>query len=225
MSGETRRAEWYARNRGGQKARMRDQARALKAELVARKGGVCCDCQGVFNPIVYHFDHRDPFAKVASVLTLARGADRAAFEAELEKCDLVCANCHAIRTSESAEVKAKITAGRGAAAAERLGMESVLGCYDATGTPLHVTVVGAIPAYVEHLAHKGLGARSVAAYAGDVRAFAAWARYRGLRGGEPLGRAVSRFIETRRVEGAASASLSRLRSSLSTFARFTEGLG
>lgn len=202
---------------------MREQARALKAELVARKGGECHDCHGVFSPIVYHFDHRDPLAKVGSVLTLARGTDKVAFEVEFEKCDLVCANCHAVRTSESDEVKAKITAGRSAAAAERLGLSSVLGPYHASGALLSDAIAGALAGYVVHLAHDGLSPRSAAAYRGDAKAFAAWAKYRGLRDGEPLGRAISRFIETRRVEGAASSSLRRLRSSLSAFARFMEG--
>ena len=44
------------------------------------------------------FDHRPGTTKVGDLATLARSGCTGLFEAELAKCDLVCANCHAIRT-------------------------------------------------------------------------------------------------------------------------------
>jgi len=43
------------------------------------------------------FDHRDPNVKVDHVASmLSAGVNK--LEAEIAKCDVVCANCHRIRT-------------------------------------------------------------------------------------------------------------------------------
>jgi len=47
-----------------------------------------------------HFHHRDPRRKVANVADLvSRGASISKIMAEIAKCDLVCANCHAVLSS------------------------------------------------------------------------------------------------------------------------------
>jgi hypothetical protein len=59
----------------------------------------CMDCG--FKPAHYaqmHFDHRDPKTKVGNVGNMASSASAGRLEAEIAKCDLVCANCHALRT-------------------------------------------------------------------------------------------------------------------------------
>lgn len=43
------------------------------------------------------FDHRDPATKVYGVSQMLT-CSMAAIEDEMSKCDLVCANCHRIRT-------------------------------------------------------------------------------------------------------------------------------
>jgi hypothetical protein len=59
----------------------------------------CADCGQTFAPWVMDFDHRDPKTKSFS---LAAGKvllkPRDILLAEIAKCDIVCANCHAIRT-------------------------------------------------------------------------------------------------------------------------------
>lgn len=64
-----------------------------KIEAVEYKGGVCTKCKGVFDPCVYDFHHRDPSIKEgrASVF-LNWSLER--IKIELDKCDLLCANCH-----------------------------------------------------------------------------------------------------------------------------------
>lgn len=48
---------------------------------------------------VMDFDHRDPALKTASVSYIARNTHNLdVVQAEIDKCDLVCANCHRIRT-------------------------------------------------------------------------------------------------------------------------------
>ena len=86
----------------------RELYRKRKAQLVAYKGGVCKDCGGVFSPCCYHFDHREPANKTAGIAQLMHRPTEEA-KAEADKCDLVCANCHAIRTFGNEEVARKIS--------------------------------------------------------------------------------------------------------------------
>jgi len=63
----------------------------------------CSDCEQYFPYYVMDFDHvpeRGP--KVANISTLAgnRSINAPAVQRELVKCDVVCANCHKIRTHE-----------------------------------------------------------------------------------------------------------------------------
>lgn len=47
-----------------------------------------------------HWDHLPGHRKLDAVSSLARERHRDVALAEMRKCELVCANCHAIRTSE-----------------------------------------------------------------------------------------------------------------------------
>ncbi len=66
------------------------------------KSGPCMDCGGVFPPCVMDWDHRDPERKSFSVSSKVRAwyrdSRREDILAEISKCDLVCSNCHRIRT-------------------------------------------------------------------------------------------------------------------------------
>jgi hypothetical protein len=56
----------------------------------------CTDCQLDYPPHILDFDHlRD---KIAGVAQLQRNGNIAAIKAEIEKCEIVCANCHRHRT-------------------------------------------------------------------------------------------------------------------------------
>lgn len=62
----------------------------------------CVDC-GEADPIVLDFDHRDPSEKVASVCHLLnKRRPWKAVKAEIEKCDVRCANCHRRKTATEA---------------------------------------------------------------------------------------------------------------------------
>jgi len=63
----------------------------------AKKDQPCADCGGVFHSCVMDFDHVPE--RGAKVFHLGR-ADRSlkSIEEELAKCDIVCANCHRMRT-------------------------------------------------------------------------------------------------------------------------------
>lgn len=71
--------------------------RQLKRKIVAMKGNRCHDCGGVFPDYCYDLDHRDP-AQKAFIISQGYHKPLTEFTAELDKCDLVCAICHRIRT-------------------------------------------------------------------------------------------------------------------------------
>ncbi len=57
------------------------------------------DCGNRYPYYVYDFDHRDPTTKKACVARMiCQGYGIDAIKKEIEKCDIVCANCHRERT-------------------------------------------------------------------------------------------------------------------------------
>jgi hypothetical protein len=74
----------------------------MRAMITALKTGKpCMDCGNQFPPYVMDFDHRDPTLKKNNVAYMAHSSLDRIME-EIEKCDLVCANCHRIRTHKRA---------------------------------------------------------------------------------------------------------------------------
>lgn len=59
----------------------------------------CADCGGRFHPVAMQFDHLPGFEKKGTIGHMVTCSQNA-LEEELKKCELVCANCHAIRTYE-----------------------------------------------------------------------------------------------------------------------------
>lgn len=86
----------------GNKERVKERARARwrkRAEFLKQlKAKPCMDCGNTFHHAAMDFDHRPGETKVKSVsLLMASGLIEAAL-AEIAKCDLICANCHRVRT-------------------------------------------------------------------------------------------------------------------------------
>ena len=67
-----------------------------KVQVVRELGGRCADCGGTFHPACYDFHHRDPREKAFN-WTKLRLLRWSAVRRELDKCDLLCANCHRLR--------------------------------------------------------------------------------------------------------------------------------
>jgi hypothetical protein len=92
---------YYAAHRDEEIERVRVRQAATLEFLRDLRRRPCQDCGGTFPPWVMDFDHRDPREKKFSIL---EGRDqlksRAALLEEIAKCDIVCANCHAVRTYE-----------------------------------------------------------------------------------------------------------------------------
>lgn len=83
----------------GQKALTIKEARAYIRSLKTDK--LCSDCQRPFPFYVFDFDHREPGKKVRNLASI-RLSDgfftTEDIDKEVAKCDLVCSNCHRIRT-------------------------------------------------------------------------------------------------------------------------------
>lgn len=72
--------------------------RSLQELVDALKDRPCTDCQQTYPPFVMEFDHRPGVGKVADISALVSTGRKAALLQEVTKCDVVCANCHRIRT-------------------------------------------------------------------------------------------------------------------------------
>lgn len=59
----------------------------------------CADCGGRFPAVVMQWDHLPGTEKSADVGALAARHNRRLVLEEIAKCELVCANCHAMRTA------------------------------------------------------------------------------------------------------------------------------
>src|SRR5581483_5470727 len=81
-----------------QKRQRRLSTRAWYQTL--KEGKPCVDCGGVFHQAAMTWDHRPGTVKRCEVSMMVRGFSRESILAEIAKCDLVCANCHAARTAE-----------------------------------------------------------------------------------------------------------------------------
>lgn len=60
----------------------------------------CADCGGRFPPSAMDFDHRNPASKHSAVTRLIGRVGTERLLDEVAKCDIVCANCHRLRTFE-----------------------------------------------------------------------------------------------------------------------------
>jgi len=69
----------------------------VKRKLVEHHGSKCVDCEYIGPAFMYDFDHKDPSEKSFGISdSQSRSYARAL--AESLKCDLVCSNCHRMRT-------------------------------------------------------------------------------------------------------------------------------
>lgn len=83
----------------------REQVRNLKYSFLLESGGCTWETDGVRcdvkNPIMLDLDHMDGVDKFDSVSAMiARGFNIDKIKAEIEKCRVLCANHHRLRTAE-----------------------------------------------------------------------------------------------------------------------------
>jgi hypothetical protein len=58
----------------------------------------CCRCGYAEHPVALHFNHINPEDKHKSVSQLVKKGVMTHIIAEIEKCEILCANCHSVHT-------------------------------------------------------------------------------------------------------------------------------
>ncbi len=76
----------------GKRAERRVWLQALK------ENHPCVDCGVVYHPVVMDFHHRDPASKLFNIGRKWGSTSISLLLEEIAKCDLICANCHRLRT-------------------------------------------------------------------------------------------------------------------------------
>lgn len=93
---------WYENNRQVYLDRNRLKFEENSRRVREAKDRPCMDCGGKFPPFVMDFDHRDGVTKLGNIAGLLKSWSWAKLQTEIDKCDLICANCHRIRTARRA---------------------------------------------------------------------------------------------------------------------------
>lgn len=75
-----------------------DERRALVDSIKLKTG--CVDCGFNAHPAALEFDHLPGHIKSGTIAQLVYGATLKNLMIEIAKCEVVCANCHAIRTAQ-----------------------------------------------------------------------------------------------------------------------------
>lgn len=96
-----RNADRYKRQAKIGKQRVLNAMRKIKTE------NPCKDCGQFFPAECMDFDHRGEAKKIANVSKLALSGTLQKMLTEIKKCDLVCANCHRIRTAHRMRQRGK----------------------------------------------------------------------------------------------------------------------
>lgn len=89
----------YERFKVSYTERTRLRKKQIRGFIRSLKNKPCHDCQQSYPYYVMDFDHKEPNKKIinpSQICTLGWGEEK--ILEELGKCDLVCANCHRIRT-------------------------------------------------------------------------------------------------------------------------------
>lgn len=89
---------WQQRNTDLAHVRSREhkRRRTLWVHAIKLERG-CADCGYAEHPEALHFDHLPGYKKLFQVSGV--NLSRETIIAEIEKCEVVCANCHAVRTA------------------------------------------------------------------------------------------------------------------------------
>ena len=89
--------------------RITEQARRidLRVWMQSLKMGPCSVCGHTYDPVAMQFDHTGDDKTAAISRLVSHRAGKSRILAEIAKCELVCANCHAVRTARRSSQLAK----------------------------------------------------------------------------------------------------------------------
>lgn len=142
----------YERNAATVKARaatMREQCRQRNREHLAalKTDKACADCGVSYPPYVMQFDHIGEDKDRALAVMAQAPVSLARLDAEIAKCELVCANCHAARTWQRRQVVAGVgfePTASGLWARRASGCATPLWCLGRGSAPACRWLVGAV---------------------------------------------------------------------------------
>jgi hypothetical protein len=77
------------------------EARAFVDKIKLDRG--CADCGYNKHPAALEFDHLPGFEKTATIAAMVVFGNLEKIQAEIDKCEIVCANCHRIRSASRRE--------------------------------------------------------------------------------------------------------------------------
>lgn len=89
------RRDWYARNKIHARAKINEREKQIKEWLKNYKANLKCSKCAESDEICLDFHHRDSKTKDLSIALVVRqgwAIDR--IKKEIDKCDVLCANCH-----------------------------------------------------------------------------------------------------------------------------------
>ena len=92
------RRKHYKKNKDQYYKRNQDKKIAMRDHLHKVKDVPCMDCGVKYPYYVMDLDHRDPSKKSGSINMVMNKGSWKNYLLEIEKCDVVCANCHRERT-------------------------------------------------------------------------------------------------------------------------------
>lgn len=91
--------EWYQKNKKQHAEKIKQRVDSNAAVARQLKSVPCMDCGGTFHWVAMDFDHRPGEEKLCEVSKLvSEGYSLDLILAEIAKCDVVCSNCHRVRT-------------------------------------------------------------------------------------------------------------------------------
>lgn len=106
---------WYERHKKTHMANVKQRGNKIRDEVRDYKEKrPCVDCHKAYPYYVLDFDHVRGKKVDAVANMINRNCSRRAVFAEIAKCDVVCSNCHRIRTHTRRTIKTKRSRGRGA---------------------------------------------------------------------------------------------------------------
>lgn len=82
----------------------RERKLRIKEQIRFEKSKPCVDCTVEYPYYVMQFDHTGEDKEGAIARAVSNGWSWAKIKIEIDKCDVVCANCHCIRTHNRAAV-------------------------------------------------------------------------------------------------------------------------
>ena len=96
----------YSENKSQYRLSVRRRQYEMDEFIRSQKQNPCKDCKNSFHFAAMQFDHLDGKKKVIILSQISRmGWSKERVLEEIAKCDLVCANCHAVRTFQRNLVK------------------------------------------------------------------------------------------------------------------------